>query len=68
MKYLSLKDPDKLDRKFSVKLVDDEQVVVYKDTRLVIPDKDTQRRILDWYHHYLQHLGSGRLYETLRSP
>ena len=50
-----------------MKLVDDEQVVVYKDTRLVIPDKDTQRRILYWYHHYLQHSGSGRLYETLRS-
>lgn len=67
MKYLAPKDTDKLDRKFSVKLIDDEQVVVYKDTRLVIPDKDMQRRILDWYHHYLQHPGSRRLYETLRS-
>jgi hypothetical protein len=40
--------------------------ILCKDGKLVIP-KDLQDRAVAWYHHYLQHPGSTRLEETLRS-
>jgi hypothetical protein len=40
--------------------------VLCKDGKLVIPN-DLQHRAISWYHHYLQHPGSTRLEETIRS-
>ena len=50
---------------YSTKLVENIKVLC-KDGKLVIP-KDLQDRAVAWYHHYLQHPGSTRLKETLRS-
>ena len=58
-------DKDSLDSRFTVKVIDDEQVLVFEDKRLVIPSKKMQSRIIQWYHHYLQHPGQNRLEETL---
>ena len=46
---------------YTTQLVENTQVLC-KDGKLVIP-KDLQDRVVDSYHHYLQHPGS----ETLRS-
>ena len=58
---------DKLSKKkdFSYELIEDVKVLC-KDGKLVIPKK-LQHRAVAWYHHYLQHPGSTRLEETLRS-
>ena len=49
---------------YSTELV--EIKVLCKDGKLVIP-KDLQDQVVAWYHHYLQHLGSTCLKETLCS-
>ena len=63
--YFSNKPFKKKDKKISLKLIDDTDVLVYQDTRLVIPGNAMQNRIITWYHHYLQHPGENRLEETL---
>ena len=45
-------------------IIDETEVLVYKDSRLVVP-KVLRARAVQWYHHYLQHTGSLRLEETL---
>ena len=40
------------------------QVLVHKDTRLVVPTP-LQAKIVQWYHHYLLHPGHTRLEETI---
>ena len=50
---------------YSTELVENIKVLC-KDGKLVIP-KDLQDQAVAWYHHYLQHPGSTRLEETLRS-
>ena len=50
---------------YTTQLVENTQIQC-KDGKLVIP-KDLQDRAVAWYHHYLQHPGSTRLEETLRS-
>ena len=50
---------------FSYELIDNVKILC-KDGKLVIPNK-LQDRAVGWYHHYLQHPGTTRLEETLRS-
>jgi hypothetical protein len=50
---------------YSFELIDSVKVLC-KDGKLVIP-KNLQNRAVAWYHHYLQHPGTTRLEETLRS-
>ena len=52
--------------KFSVKVFDDIEVLVYKDARLLIPES-LQARAVQWYYHYLQHPGKTGLEETMSS-
>ena len=49
----------------SLKVISDTKVLVYKDKRLVIPTKNMQLKVVQWYHHYLQHPGENRLEETI---
>ena len=58
-------DKQKETDNYSFELVDSVKVLC-KDGKLVIP-KNLQNRAVAWYHHYLQHPGSTRLEETLRS-
>ena len=53
------------DSNISVRVISDELVLVYKDTRLVIPTNRMQNKVLQWYHHYLMHPGETRMIETL---
>jgi hypothetical protein len=50
----------------SVKVIDDLDVLVYRDSRLLIP-KPLQQKIVTWFHHYLQHPGHTRLELTIAS-
>ena len=50
---------------YSIQLVKS-TMILCKDDNFVIA-KDLQDRVVAWYHHYLQHPGSTRLEETLRS-
>ena len=54
-----------MDKRISLQIIDDTKVLVYDNYRLVIPGMDLQSRAVQWYHHYLQHLGHSRLEETL---
>ena len=56
----------KLDRRISLKVIDDTEILVRDNERLVIPNT-LQHKILDWYHHYLLHPGETRLEETLKA-
>ena len=49
-----------------VKIIEDTEVLVYKGTRIVIPTEKLQFRVIQWYHHYLQHPGHTRLEETIK--
>lgn len=60
----ALKSNPKSDR-ISLRVIGDEKVLVYDETRLVIPNREMQLRVIDWYHHYLQHPGHTRLEETI---
>jgi hypothetical protein len=53
------------DKDFDIRLVD-ETSVVCKNGRMVIP-KPLQRRVVLWFHHYLQHPGHTRLEETMQA-
>ena len=48
----------------TLKVIDDEDVLVYKDSRLLVP-KSLTNKIIVWYHHYLQHPGHTRLEHTI---
>ena len=48
-------------------MVDETDVRVYNNTRWVIPTLEMQSRIIQWYHHYLQHPGETRLEMTLKT-
>ncbi len=50
---------------YSYELIDNVKILC-KDGKLVIPN-NLQNRAVGWYHHYLQHPGTTRLEETLRS-
>ena len=56
----------KLDRRISLKVIDDTEILVRDNERLVIPST-LQKNIMDWYHHYLQHPGETRFEETLKA-
>jgi len=45
-------------------IIDEVEVLVYNQSRLVIPQV-LRTRAVQWYHHYLQHPGISRLEETL---
>ena len=51
----------------SIKVISKVCVIVYKDHRMVIPNANMQTKILEWYHHYLQHPGKVRMTETLKA-
>ena len=53
------------DRNISPAVVEDTTVLVYRKVRLVIPTSEMQNRVIQWYHHYLQHPGTTRLEETI---
>jgi hypothetical protein len=50
----------------SLKVVDETDVLVYNDTRLVILTLEIQLQIIQWYHHYLKHPGANRIKMTLK--
>ncbi|MCP4747563.1 MAG: hypothetical protein GY874_15700, partial [Desulfobacteraceae bacterium] len=64
LKGLFRKGPEIKD--ISVKVIDETDILVYKNKRLVIPDS-MQSQVVQWYHHYLMHPGAVRLEETLRA-
>jgi transposase InsO family protein len=50
--------------RYSLKVIDETDVLVYDDKRLVIPT-NLQSKVVQWYHHYLMHPGHTRLEETI---
>ena len=64
-KYFKDKPFKGRDKKISLKVIDDEDILVYENNRMVIPGSEMQNRTVTWYHHYLQHPGENRLEETL---
>jgi hypothetical protein len=54
-----------LSKRISLVVIDDTEVLVYDKTRLIVPSTDLQSRVVQWYHHYLQHPGHTRLEETI---
>ena len=51
-----VKKKHKLNKDFSVRVVDDVDVVMHRGKCRVIP-VTLQQKVIDWYHHYLQHPG-----------
>ena len=49
--FRSVKDP-KRDKRITLKVYDETDVLVFDDKRLVIPNKQMQTNIVTWYHHY----------------
>ena len=45
-------------------IIDETEVLVYTQSRLMIPEV-LRTRAVQWYHHYLQHPDISRLKETL---
>lgn len=64
-KYFKKKSFKNRDYKITPKVVTTTTVLVFDKKRLVIPTEEMQSRIIQWYHHYLQHPGENRLEETL---
>ena len=64
--FRSVKDP-KRDKRITVKVFDETDVLVFGKKCLVIPDKQMQTNIATWYHHYLQYPGETRLEETIKA-
>jgi hypothetical protein len=48
-----------------VKLIGDQDILIYEKNRMVIPTAQMQKCVVDWYHHYLLHLGTNRVKETI---
>ena len=59
----TMKNEDK-DKFHSLKVLDETDLVVYKDSKIVIPAL-LQHKVMTWYHHYLLHPGHTRLEETI---
>jgi hypothetical protein len=71
-KYKAYFNPKKrpkktLDKHISLVLVNDIEILVHDKTRYIVPGKELQSRIIQWYHHYLQHPGHTRLEATISS-
>ena len=64
-RYYKKKPFKNRDKRISLKVMDDQDILVYDNVRMVIPGAEMQTRVLTWYHHYLQHPGENRLEETL---
>ena len=68
-KYKAYFNPKKLpkrrDKNISLVLVNDTEILVHKKTKYIVPGKELQSRIIQWYHHYLQHPGHTRLEATI---
>ena len=64
-KYFRSRPFSARDRNISPAVIEDTTVLVYRKVRLVIPTSEMQNRVIQWYHHYLQHPGSTRLEETI---
>ena len=56
-----------LNKRISLVLVDDIEILVYDKTRYIVPGNELQSRVIQWYHHYLQHPGHTRLEATIQS-
>ena len=64
--FRSVKYPTR-DKRRTLKVYDETDVLVFDDKRLVIPSEKMQTNIVTWYHHYLQHPGETRLKETTKA-
>ena len=51
---------------YSLEWVNNTQVLVNKNAKMIIPDA-LKDKIIDWYHHYLQHPGQDRLEATINA-
>ena len=49
---------------YSMEELDGEDIICY-DTKIYVP-QSMRRRVLDWYHFYLNHPGGSRLTKTTR--
>ena len=63
--YFSDKSFKKRDPDIGPKVINDVKILVKENKKLVIPSTEMQSRIVQWYHHYLQHPGQNRLEETI---
>jgi hypothetical protein len=63
-KYTHLKEVMKKSDKFSERLIERSTVITY-DNKIYIP-QSLRKRIVWWYHTYLQHTGITRMEATLR--
>ena len=52
--------------RITCKVIDDVDILIYDNKRMCVPASLTDR-VVQWYHHYLQHPGHTRLEETLKS-
>ena len=52
--------------RITCKVIDDVDILVYDNKRMCIP-VSLADQVVQWYHHYLQHLGRTRLEETLKA-
>ena len=64
-KYFKDKSFKGKDLLISLKVNSVTKVLLYKDIRLVIRTENIQSKIVQWYHHYLQHPGKNQLEETI---
>ena len=55
---------DKYNGRITLKVIDDIDILVYDEKRLVVPTP-LQKRVVQWYHHYLMHPGHDRLELTI---
>ena len=53
-----------LNTRFSLKVIDDVEILTCERKKLVIP-MSLQSKVITWYHYYLMHPGHTRLEETL---
>ncbi|MCP4746267.1 MAG: hypothetical protein GY874_09020, partial [Desulfobacteraceae bacterium] len=65
LKGLFKNDPDQI-QDMSLKVIDETDIIVYKNECLVIPDS-MRDQVVQWYHHYLMHPSATRLEETLKA-
>ena len=63
-KSSNVRSKQRYEKHFAIRVIDGDEVLVYKRHRLVVPAA-LQSRIIQWYHYYLMHPGQTRLYETL---
>ena len=63
--YFNLDKPKK-NARFMIRVVSNTDVILDEKGRLVIPHS-LQDRVIQWYHHYLQHPGMTRLEETIKA-